>query len=171
MEIAMKKAVYMALGVLLCLFWLAACGKGGTAETSGTIEARPGGCYLMTEETLDASGDPFDCYHFSVLHDGVFWGILSVYEAYGETTFQFSPAQAAQAFEQLRGLSSPEHPIRFVWVGGVRYAVVGDTAVILTHEGGEIPENIEELALQNDLPDSVVADISKPIAALEISAS
>ena len=51
----------------------------------------------MTEETLDASGDPFDCYHFSVLHDGVFWGILSVYEAYGETTFQFSPAQAAQA--------------------------------------------------------------------------
>lgn len=42
MEIAMKKAVYMALGVLLCLFWLAACGKGGTAETSGTIEARPG---------------------------------------------------------------------------------------------------------------------------------
>ena len=53
MEIAMKKAVYMALGVLLCLFWLAACGKGGTAETSWTIEARPGGCYLMTEETPD----------------------------------------------------------------------------------------------------------------------
>ena len=46
MEIAMKKAVYMALGVLLCLFWLAACGKSGAAETSGTIEARPGGCYL-----------------------------------------------------------------------------------------------------------------------------
>lgn len=89
----MKKAVYMALGVLLCLFWLTACGKSGAAETSGTIEARPGGCYLMTEETPDASGDPFDCYHFSVLHDGVFWGILSVYEAYGETTFQFSPAQ------------------------------------------------------------------------------
>ena len=58
-----------------------------------------------------------------------------------------------------------------MWVGDVRYAVVGDTAVILMHEGGEIPENIEELALQNDLPDSVVADISKPIAALEISAS
>lgn len=208
----MKKAVYIAFGVLLCLFWLAACGKGGTAETSGTIEARPGGCYLMTEETpdeicgdakkifsenleswvsvsnggagnymlgspyhtqpLDASGDPFDCYHFSVLRDGTFWGALSVYEAYGETTFQFSPpGQSAQAFEQLRGLSSPEHPIRFVWVGDVRYAVVGDTAVILTHEGGEIPENIEELALQNDLPDSAVVDISKPIAALEISAS
>ena len=104
MAAAMKKAVYMAFGVLLCLFWLAACGKSGAAETSGTIEARPGGCYLMTEETLDeicgdakkifsenleewvsvsnggagsytlgspyhtqpldASGDPFDCYHF-----------------------------------------------------------------------------------------------------------
>lgn len=58
-----------------------------------------------------------------------------------------------------------------MWGGDVRYAVVWDTAVILTHEGGEIPENIEELALQNDLPDSVVVDISKPIAALEISAS
>ena len=123
-------------------------------------------------QPLDASGDPFDCYHFSVLRDGTFWGALSVYEAYGETTFQFSPpGQSAQAFEQLRDLSSPEHPIRFVWVGDVRYAVAGDTAVILTHEGGEIPENIEELALQNDLPDSVVVDISKPIAALEISAS
>ena len=64
MAAAMKKAVYMAFGVLLCLFWLAACGKSGAAETSGMIEARPGGYYLMTEETLDASGDPFDCYHF-----------------------------------------------------------------------------------------------------------
>lgn len=86
----------------------------------------------------------------------------------GETRHQFSPN--VEKFQHLHGLSSPENPIRFVWVGNVRYAVVGNNAEIITHEGGDIPDNIGELAAQSDLPDSVVIDISKPIVIAEIAA-
>lgn len=117
---------------------------------------------------LDANGNPTDAYIFPVLHNGAFWRSLDLYESDGNMLHQLSPA--AEKFQRLYSLSSPENPIRFVWVGDVRYAVVGNTAEILTHEGGNIPDNIGELAVQSDLPDSVVIDISKPIAIAEIAA-
>lgn len=117
---------------------------------------------------LDANGKPTDAYIFPVLHNGEFWRTLDLIELDGETRYQLSPN--AEKFQRLHSLSSPENPIRFVWVGDVRYAVVGNTAEILTHEGGDIPDNIGELAAQSDLPDSVVTDISKPIAIAEITA-
>lgn len=112
--------------------------------------------------------DNTDFYSFPVLCNGEFWRILSIYKPDGEILHQFSPT--AEKFQRLHSLSSPENPIRFVWVGDVRYAVVGNTAEIITHEGGDIPDNIGELAVQSDLPDSVVIDISKPIAITEIAA-
>ena len=112
--------------------------------------------------------DNTDVYSFPVLCNGEFWRILSIYKPDGEILHQFSPT--AEKFQRLHSLSSPENPIRFVWVGDVRYAVVGNTAEIITHEGGDIPDNIGELAVQSDLPDSVIIDISKPIAIAEIAA-
>lgn len=116
---------------------------------------------------LDSNGKPTDAYIFPVLHNGEFWRTLDIIELDGETRHQFSPN--VEKFQHLHGLSSPENPIRFVWVGNVRYAVVGNNAEIITHEGGRIPDNIGELAVQSDLPDSVVIDISKPIAVAEIA--
>ena len=116
---------------------------------------------------LDSNGKPTDAYIFPVLHNGEFWRTLDIIELDGETRHQFSPN--VEKFQHLHGLSSPENPIRFVWVGNVRYAVVGNNAEIITHEGGSIPDNIGELAVQSDLPDSVVIDISKPIAVAEIA--
>ena len=117
---------------------------------------------------LDSNGKPTDAYIFPVLHNGEFWRTLDIIELDGETRHQFSPN--VEKFQHLHGLSSPENPIRFVWVGNVRYAVVGNNAEIITHEGGDIPDNIGELAAQSDLPDSVVIDISKPIVIAEIAA-
>ena len=116
---------------------------------------------------LDSNGKPTDAYIFPVLHNGEFWRTLDIIELDGETRHQFSPN--VEKFQHLHGLSSPENPIRFVWVGNVRYAVVGNNAEIITHEGGRIPDNIGELAVQSDLPDSVVIDISKPNAVAEIA--
>lgn len=140
--------------------WLAEAGADAGKYTLGTpLHTHP----------LDPDGKPFDCYAFPVLRNGVFWRILDLYEIDDEPYRQLTPG-LVQMFENLRALSSPEAPIRFVWVGDVRYAVVGNTAEILTHEGGDIPDNIGELAVQSDEPSSVVINIAKPIAAFEIGA-
>ena len=140
--------------------WVTSSGADAGKYTLGTP---------FNTHPLDPDGEPFDCYQFPVLRSGVFWRILSLYEIDGEPHRQLSPG-LVQTFENLRTLSSPEEPIRFVWVGDVRYAVAGSTAEILTHEGGDIPDNIGALAVQSDEPDSVVIDITKPIAAFEIDA-
>ena len=209
----MKKEFCIVIAALLVLS-LTACGKSKSANSVPLVDcsdhgsAVEGGCYLMTEETLDeiceeakvifsenlaqwvsvfeggageyalgtpyhthpldSNGKPTDAYIFPVLHNGEFWRTLDIIELDGETRHQFSPN--VEKFQHLHGLSSPENPIRFVWVGNVRYAVVGNNAEIITHEGGDIPDNIGELAAQSDLPDSVVIDISKPIVIAEIAA-
>ena len=62
--------------------------------------------------------DNTDVYSFPVLCNGEFWRILSIYKPDGEILHQFSPT--AEKFQRLHSLSSPENPIRFIWVGDVR---------------------------------------------------